>query len=38
MSIGEICNRKVVVMQREETIAEAAKLMRDQHVGECFDR
>ncbi len=33
MSIGEICNRKVVVMQREETIAEAAKLMRDQHVG-----
>ncbi len=38
MSIGEICNRKVVVMQREETIVEAAKLMRDQHVGECFDR
>lgn len=33
MSIGEICNRKVVVMQRDETIAEAAKLMRDQHVG-----
>ncbi len=33
MSIGEICNRKVVVMQREETIAEAAKLMRDQHAG-----
>ena len=33
MSIGEICNRKVVVMQREETIGEAAKLMRDQHVG-----
>lgn len=33
MSIGEICNRKVVVMQREETIAEAAKLMRDLHVG-----
>lgn len=33
MSIGEICNRKVVVMQREETIVEAAKLMRDQHVG-----
>lgn len=33
MSIGEICNHKVVVMQREETIVEAAKLMRDQHVG-----
>lgn len=33
MSIGEICNRKVVVMQAEETIAGAAKLMRDQHVG-----
>lgn len=33
MSIGEICNRKVVVMQAEETITGAAKLMRDQHVG-----
>lgn len=33
MSIGEICNRKVVVMQAEEIIAGAAKLMRDQHVG-----
>lgn len=33
MSIGEICNRKVVVMQAEETIAGAAELMRDQHVG-----
>ena len=33
MSIGEICNRKVVVMQAEESVAEAARLMRDQHVG-----
>lgn len=33
MSIGEICNRKVVVMQAEELVAEAARLMRDQHVG-----
>ena len=33
MSIGKICNRKVVVMQAEESVAEAARLMRDQHVG-----
>jgi len=31
--IGEICNREVVVATREVTVAEAAKLMRQYHVG-----
>ncbi|PSJ18121.1 CBS domain-containing protein [Nitrosomonas supralitoralis] len=33
MTIGEICNREVIVIQRNETIQEAAKLMRQFHVG-----
>ncbi len=33
MTIGEICNREVIVIQRDETILEAAKLMRQYHVG-----
>ena len=33
MSVGEICNREVIVIQRDETIVEAAKLMRQYHVG-----
>lgn len=33
MSVSEICNRRVVVMQRDETVSEAAKLMRQHHVG-----
>ena len=33
MTIGEICNRAVIVIQRDETIQEAAKLMRQFHVG-----
>ncbi len=33
MTIGEICNREVIVIQRDETIQEAAKLMRQFHVG-----
>lgn len=33
MSVGEICNREVIVIQRDETILEAAKLMRQFHVG-----
>ena len=32
-TIGEICNREVVVATRETTTADAAKLMRDHHVG-----
>lgn len=33
MSIGEICNREVVVIDRDSTVMTAAKLMRTQHVG-----
>jgi CBS domain-containing protein len=33
MSTGEICNREVIVIQRDATIVEAAKLMRQFHVG-----
>lgn len=33
MPIGEICNREVVIMRRKDSILEAAKLMRDYHVG-----
>jgi CBS domain-containing protein len=33
MAIGEICNREVVIVQRDTTIQEAAKLMRSHHVG-----
>ena len=33
MAIGEICNRGVIVIQRDETVLEAAKLMRQYHVG-----
>jgi CBS domain-containing protein len=32
-NIGEICNRRVVIAGRETTVAEAAKLMRQHHVG-----
>ena len=31
--VGEICNREVVVTTRDATVADAAKLMRDHHVG-----
>ena len=34
MSIGEICNREVVIMRRGESLLEAAQLMRQQHVGD----
>lgn len=33
MSAGKICNREVIVIQRDATIVEAAKLMRQFHVG-----
>ncbi len=33
MAIGEICNREVVVVQRDTTVQEAAQLMRSHHVG-----
>ena len=34
MPISEICNREVVVVQRDDTALEAAKLMRQHHVGD----
>lgn len=34
MSIGEVCNREVVIMNRDESILDAARLMREQHVGD----
>lgn len=33
MTIGDICNRDVVVAERETTAQAAAKLMRQHHVG-----
>ncbi len=33
MNVGEICNREVIVIQRDEPVVEAAKLMRQFHVG-----
>jgi CBS domain-containing protein len=32
--IGEICNREVVFVRRDETVREAARLMREYHVGD----
>lgn len=34
MAIGEFCNREVVFAQRETTVLEAARLMRQFHVGD----
>lgn len=34
MPVSEICNREVVVVQRDDTVLEAAKLMRQHHVGD----
>jgi len=34
MRVGEACNREVVVVERNATLLEAAKLMRNQHVGD----
>ena len=34
MTIGEFCNREVVIVDRATTILEAAKLMRAKHVGD----
>jgi CBS domain-containing protein len=34
MTVGEFCNREVVIAERETTIVEAAKLMRKHHVGD----
>jgi CBS domain-containing protein len=34
MAIGEICNREVVIVAREAPVPEAARLMRQYHVGD----
>ena len=34
MPISEICNREVVIVKRDDTALEAAKLMRQHHVGD----
>lgn len=34
MAIGEFCNREVVIVQRSDTALDAAKLMRQHHVGD----
>lgn len=34
MTVGDICNRNVVVVRQSETIADAAKRMRASHVGD----
>ena len=34
MPIGEVCNRDVVVVKKEDSMFEAAKLMRQYHVGD----
>lgn len=33
MSVGELCNRQVVFISKDNTVAEAAQLMRKHHVG-----
>jgi CBS domain-containing protein len=33
MAIGEICSRDVFFVRRSETVALAARLMRDKHIG-----
>ncbi len=33
MNTGEICNRRVIVCEPETSLIEAAKLMREHHVG-----
>jgi CBS domain-containing protein len=34
MSIGEICNREVVIAEKSLTVGKAAQLMRSHHVGD----
>jgi len=33
MAVGEICSREVVYIRRDESVAAAARLMREGHVG-----
>ena len=34
MTIGAICNREVLTVQRDATVLHVAKLMREYHVGD----
>jgi len=34
MSAGEYCNREIVVVEKSDSVREAAKLMRERHVGD----
>jgi CBS domain-containing protein len=34
MNIGELCNREVIVANRDDSVLAAAKLMREYHVGD----
>jgi len=34
MKVGRICNRRVVTISKNEPVLEAARLMRDEHVGD----
>lgn len=34
MSVGEFCNREVVIARRDESALQAARLMRHHHVGD----
>lgn len=34
MTVGAVCNREVVVIERDASILEAARLMREYHVGD----
>ena len=37
MKAGEFCNREVIVIGKDESVAEAAALMREHHVGRVED-
>ena len=34
MNVAELCNREVIIIGQEDTVLEAAKLMRQYHVGD----
>lgn len=37
MTVGEFCNRQVVIARRDESVTEAARRIRDFHVGTLID-
>jgi CBS domain-containing protein len=34
MTVGEFCTREVIIIRKDDTVIEAARLMRDHHVGD----